>query len=278
MSRSSRILILIFLALIATSCSIERRLAEKYVRDLQPGAIQVITPELVFKNSFKIPDIENFESYSEAEKDSILLYSSELIQFVDDTIYIKAMLEGLAEGLNSYGYRLTYNRPDEFFLIPEKSSFILNLAQMQLEEFYDSIQGDPTIDYDVPAGFLVYINAVNFNNWIELSNFDDEINPPVVLFNSRKMTDGFKGGYTYFEDTGDISYRYNIDSIEVNDIYTGARRTGQLYSVWLFNSLMNAYVRANMPEGKPVTKSFYYDYKDRLLIRSFGSPFTRMEN
>lgn len=276
MSRSSRILILIFLALIATSCSIERRLAERYIRNLQPGAIQVITPEFVFKNSFKVPDIENFESYTEAEKDSILLFNSELIQFVDDSIYIKAMLKGLAEGLNSYGYRLTYNRPDEIFLMPEKSSFILNLAQMQLEEFYDSIKGNSLYDEGMPKGFLEYINAVNFNNWIELSNFDDEGNTPLVLFNSRKLTDGFTGGYTYYEDTGDISYRYNIDKIDVNDIYNGAYRTGQLYSIWIFNYLMNASIYVNMPEGKPATKQFYYDYRDRLLIRSFGSPFTRM--
>lgn len=236
-----------------------------------------MAPEFVFKNSYKIPDIDNFDSYSQAEKDSILLYNSELIQFVDDSIYIKSMIDGLTAGFNSYGYRVSFNRPDDYFLTADKSSFIINLAQMQLEEFYDSIKGNPDYDEGIPSNFLVYITAVNFNNWIELSNFDDDENTPLVLFNSRKLTDGFTGGYTYYEDTGDISYKYNIEEIDTKDIYSSAYKTGQLYSVWIFNYLMNAFIYTNMPDGRKPTKQFYYDYRDRLLIRSFGTPFTRMQ-
>ncbi|MFA6950309.1 MAG: hypothetical protein WCQ70_06460 [Lentimicrobiaceae bacterium] len=277
MGKSIKYLFLIYFATILASCSPERKLAAKFVRDLKPGAVLLLAPDVVFKNSYKVPDIDNFESLPQEAQDSALLNNSLLVQYCDDSLYIKAFMDALSKGFQSYGFSVNYNQPVNQFPDAGKSSFIINIAQLQIEEYFDSISDETSFDLESTNIFDFYITALNLNQWMELSEVNREQKEPDLIFTTRKITDEFHGNFMYYLMSGDIEYEYSIDSLTVDKVYYFARKLGQLHANWIIDYLMNESIRNNMPEGRLPGKLFTYDPREKAIRRTNSLPVTRMQ-
>lgn len=259
------------------SCTMERKLAQKFIKEHKPGAIMLIAPDFVYKTSFKIPYIENFDALRQEEKDSIAYFNSDIVQFCNDSTYISNFIEGLNRGFNYFGFPVYEGRNASEFLNHGDEAYIFNIAQIQLEEYFDSISGQTSYDAESANLEPIFVTAINLNNWIEVIKLNHEKSEPRMLFNSQSITDDFNGHFIYYPLTGEFDYTYTIDSLSVEKLYNSARTLGFRHSQWLFDFLLNDYILKNMPEGSVPEKLFTFDFEYRILKRLNWEPFTEIK-
>lgn len=277
MRKSFHILLLILVVVSLGSCSMERRLAAKYIKETKPGAILLLAPELVYKSSFKVPPMDDFKSLPQEVKDSITYFNSDLVQYCDDSIYISEFMESLNRGLDYFGYDVYYNQPaDKFLNSGNETSLIINLAQIQLEEYIEVIKEQIAFDPDSTNVAAIYLTAINFNNWIELTRLNHVKSEPELLFSTQTITDDLNGNFRYYPLTSTFDYEYTIDSLTVNNLYSSAAELGFKHSQWIFDYIMNEYVKLNLPPKQKQEKFFTYDFRNKEIKRLRWQPFTKL--
>lgn len=265
--------LIITLALLLSSCSIERRLAGKYVENLKPGAVLLLAPDIVYRNSFKIPDIDNFDSLTKVQQDSVLYFNSDIVQFCEDSIYIETFMEAFSRGLQSFGFSVFYQQPVDQFLNNERATHIINVAQFQLEEFYHPVTDETSFDPESVNNFELSVTAINMNNWLDLSKVNHEQLKTEMLYSTHTIYDDFKGDFRYYPFTGKVDYLYSIDSLTIEKLYSAAHNLGWLHANWLFDYLMNQSVKENMPSGLSPTQLYSYDHQTRSFRRIYKNVF-----
>ncbi len=277
MRKSILILLLLLVATSFISCSMERRLAARYIKETKPGAIMLLAPEVVYKSSFKVPPMTDFNALPQEVRDSITYYNSDLVQYSDDSIYISEFMESLMRGFIYFGYDVYYNRDtDKFLNSGNETSLIVNVAQMQLEEYIELIKDEIAFDPDSTNVAAIYLTAINFNNWIEMTRLNHVKTEPELLFSTQTITDDLTGNFRYYTLTGGFDYEYTIDSLTVNNLYYTASELGFKHAQWLFDHIMNEYVARNLPPNMKQEKFFTYDFRNRELKRLRWQPFTKL--
>lgn len=256
-------LVSMFLAMMAfpvlTSCSTERTLAREFLKHSEPEAILLLAPDLVFKKGYKLPDSVDLETIPPYLKDSVLLANTKIIRNVNDSTYISAFMLGFSNELRVLGYSLYESERAMEFLSSGAKSLIVNLAQAEVEEYYDSIGESVQLGNEDIYSYEFFITAVNMNFWFEINgvNYYDSVMP--VLFNQQVTGDRVEGGFRYFAFSGDMKYIYSIDSIEVRDLYDAAFVAGELNATYLHDYLLNRYILNQMPAGRLPEKEFTYN-------------------
>ncbi|MFH1120991.1 MAG: hypothetical protein V1775_14330 [Bacteroidota bacterium] len=274
--RFLRFVPLLTMMLLLFACSPERRLANMFVKTQHPVAVMFLTPDFSYRYSFKVPDIENFDSLPAAVQDSLLYYNSGLIQYLNDSILITGYLNGMSSGLKALGLNVFPSGAAEQFVNSGSEALIVNLVQLQLEEFYDSISDEASFGEEELYNYDLFITAVNINSWFEVSGFNQNDTATRVLFASQTITDYFEGGFRYFPFTGDVKYSYIIDSLDSDDFYREIRNIGLLYSGYLYDYLMNDYIRKNLPDGAEAAQLYTFDRYSGVVRKNKGQGFTRL--
>lgn len=267
--------VLLLSGLTLLSCSAERKLAVEYVRKREPASALLIAPDFSYKYNFKIPDIGNFDDLSAEQKDSALFFSSDLLQYINDSTLFAAYLNGLSTGLKNYGFNTYMGESARRFIESGSDGLIINLAQLELEEFLDSISDDASYSEEENYRYQFYLNAINFNSWFEIARVNHQ-DTTLVLYTTNKITDEFQGGYQYFPFTGDVKYYYSIDSMTVDDVYQSAYSYSYYYSGLIFDYMMNEYVRTNLDTGKQPIGYYTYDRISGIVRKGYGQRMIRI--
>lgn len=269
-------LLLLFVGLL-TSCSIERRLAQRYVKDTKPGAVLLIAPDFIWKTSFKVPEMENFDQLEQWEKDSVAFENSSVLKHSADSLYIDSFMSSLKYGLSVMGYTVYYDNPETFLDSEYKPSHIINFVQMQLEEYYEPINEEADYDDTTSAEFEIYVTAINMNHWLELSELNNGDDKPDLLFNTHIIYDDLYGEFRYFPLTGGYIYVYSVDSLNTDKLYLAASNQGLLYAKWIYDYMMNDYIIKNMPDGRLPEYRYSYDMQYRWITKQKFDPFIKMD-
>lgn len=277
--RSGRLLISAFvipLILLSVSCSPERRLANFYVKKQEPVSVLLLMPDFSFKYAYKVPDVENFDSLGSAVQDSLLFFNSALVQYLDDSIVISSYLEGLSSGLKNYGFNVFTSGMADGFVNSGTEALIFNLAQLQFEEFFDSISDEVSFGEEELYNYELFITALNINSWFELSGVNHYDTSTRILYTSQTITDYFEGRFRYFPFSGEVKYSYTLDSLKTSDVYRVVKDIGLQYSGYLYDYLMNDYVQKNLPPGTRAEQTYTYDRQAGVVRKNKGQGFTRL--
>ena len=122
--------------LIVTSCNPEKKLAKIYVNNRPIGQVLVFKPNMLYKYNLKTDSLD-VNKLTEEEKDSVLWFTSDFIQYIDDSTFIDNYFKGYLYGLQQYGIKTyTEENMDDFFANPDSGSIVVNIAQIELEEQY----------------------------------------------------------------------------------------------------------------------------------------------
>ena len=260
-----------------TSCSPERRLANDFIKKNQPVSILLLAPDFSYKYNYKIPDIEDFDSLPVNVQDSLLFFNSRLLQYINDSTFFSNYLLGLATGLKSIGMNPYFFDSADTFLSTDSEALILNLVQLQFEEYYDSI-GDEASFGDVELySYELFITAVDVSSWFELSIINNHDTSAAVLFTSNTLSDNFNGGFQYLPFSGEVKYNYTIDSLTTDFIYSSAYALGNLYSGYLFDYLMNGYIQKNLPPEFTPKDQYTYERTSGMIKKNKnGQGFSKL--
>lgn len=259
MKFSSHILLVIAGLFLISSCTTGVHLAQQYVVGQDDINVLIIPPQGLIKN------------YYPAHPDSIssdTLYPLEEGQFlyqVEDSLLIRFYMETLTRELNYFGIKtFTSSNSDSFYQL-DSNAHIFSVAQMQLMEFVDQNQ-----EHTIIEGLLheaeVDVTTLVQDTWFEYQNDQQPENEIQVLFSMQYRSDHIEGWFNVDWSTDEVSYEYVSYRLTLDDVYDLAATAAQQHGQYIFDYLMNQYIRKSL--SKPDDDLEYYQYdRERHVIQ-----------
>ena len=252
------IIVLLVVLLLFYSCSTERRIAKEYIANDSTRSVLVIKPEYIFKTSLKEWEIDSADQLDEPTLDSLLWERSLYLKFINDSVFLDYYLGNYLAEMEACGFRVYREDSLIEFLSGNTNAFIVSIAQLELEEYVMPVKEEEQfgeyIYYEV-----IDLNAVNLNSWFDISRVNDE-EDRAMFFASHYLTDELEGFFKHYYFTGEVQFRYDIDTMLVEEIYKLAALTGHLYAGYTYDYLLNKYIDIRMEEEGLSRSKIYYHY------------------
>lgn len=263
----SGILLAVSLTLLLSACSIERQIGRKYIARADSTSFLVLFPAEVFVVNKKNENSDGSFLFSEAQKDTSLFRNSELLPFLNDESIIKPFKESFVQELSNYGFRVYDTTQMDQFMAIQYHSRVLNVAQIELQEYFTSYEDAVTVDDQVYTK-VIYLNGINIGSWFEISPINEVEKAKIpVLFATHDLTDRWNGYFVQRFLTGEIEYRLEIDSLQPDDVRNFAAYLGRLYAAYTFDYMLNREIKSKTPVQDQTDAFYRYDpYQKRLFV------------
>lgn len=263
----SGIFIAVTIALLLSACSVERQMGRKYIARADSTSFLVLFPAEVFVVNKKNENFDGSFLFSEAQKDTSLFRNSVVLPFLNDEAILKPFKESFVKELSNYGYRVYDTTQMDQFMAVDHHSRVLNVAQIELQEYLTSYEDAVTVDEQVYTK-VIYLNGINIGSWFEISPINEVENAKIpVLFATHDLTDRWNGYFVQRFLTGEIEYRLEIDSLQPNDVLNFAAYLGRLYAAYTFDYMLNRDIKSKTPLQEQTESYYRYDpYQKRLFV------------
>lgn len=263
----SGIFIAVTIALLLSACSVERQMGRIYIARADSTSFLVLFPAEVFVVNKKNENFDGSFLFSEAQKDTSLFRNSVLLPFLNDEAILKPFKESFVKELSNYGYRVYDTTQMDQFMAVEHHSRVLNVAQIELQEYLTSYEDAVTVDEQVYTK-VIYLNGINIGSWFEISPINEVEKAKIpVLFATHDLTDRWNGYFVQRFLTGEIEYRLEIDSLQPNDVFNFAAYLGRLYAAYTFDYMLNRDIKSKTPLQEQTESYYRYDpYQKRLFV------------
>lgn len=264
--------------LLFSSCGIEKKIADGFVKNFPEINLQVFTPEYVYKYNHKGEQIPDLNAMSEKEQDSALMASSLFIQYIDDSIFLDRYVNNFIDELRALKFNVYIDSELDSLLTGRPQSYVVNLAQVQLDEYTYPYEDDEPVD-DTVYRMRFSLNAVDGESWFELSKLNSPKPVKTVLYSSFTANDSFSGNLFINPFSNDVvQYKYKIDSLKVKDVYDMASYMGKKNASYLFDYFLNQYVAYHMPEGVEIRNYYHYNRFRRTLEKTEDDRFEVLDS
>lgn len=275
--RSAFILIPVLVMLV--SCGPERMIGDYYVKHNIKGSILLMRPDLVYKSNQMRFDLS--DQMSETEKDSVAYYRSSYLKHVSDSAFLDEYMNNFIDRLLSAGFDVYAQEYLDSFMTVGPPAYIVNVAQLQLEESRDSAGSESLNELGVEGNYYpsgISLNTVRLNSWFEVTELNADSGKVKKLFFASSIAhDAVKGGLNIMPESGELRFQYTIDTLALNDVYELARQSGKTYGDYLIDYFMNAYIRQQMPNGVFPQRYMHYNTDVRRVRNSRGEGFQEIE-
>jgi len=255
----------LLMMLLMASCSPQRKLARQYVTHHKGMGILIVPLYELYKDNLTI-SYNDTVKFSPADFDSIAWFQSVYIQHVSDSIFLTRFTNSLINELDRQGFDVYVGDSSDAFVSFAHPRWLVQIAQLQLNEkhivntyevYSENMEG---IETDVAS---LRMNMVSLSSWVEARPADT--GNMEELFLEASIMDDVKCGDEFRLNEGDYGLQHNRDSIEMDDVYKLADKSGRKYAGLLFNHFMNDYICTNLPAGIINRKYFYYNPKSNSL-------------
>jgi len=260
------------------SCSPEYQLSKEYIRQNPKGSILLIRPDFVYKSNMMRFDLS--DKMSETEKDSVAFYRSSFVQYISDSVFLEEYINNFVDRLLAGGFDVYAQDYLDSFMNAGSKAYIVNLAQLQLEESRDTTY-EATAESDAEGNYVyqnIMINTVHLNSWIEVTELNADSGKVKKLFYASSLArDGITSRLNIVPP-GELRFTYVIDSLNMNDVYDLASKSGKTYGDYLYDYFMNEYIQKSLPPWVPPGHEMHYDLDKRRIKNSRGEGFQEIKN
>ena len=277
--KKSLLIVILVLPLIAlmVACSPEYPLAKAYVKQNPKGSILLMRPDFVYKSNLMRFDLS--DRMSETEKDSVAFYRSNFVQYVSDSAFLEGYINNFVDRLLAGGFDVYAQDFADSFMNAGSKAYIVNLAQLQLEESRDTTYEATGESND--EGYVVQdiiINTVRLNSWIEVTELNADSGKLKKLFYASSLAHDGVSSKLNIIGGGQLRFAYVVDSLNMNDIYDLAYKSGKKYGDYLYDYLMNEYIQKSLPPWVPPGHNLHYDLDKRRIKPSRGEGFQEIKD
>lgn len=241
-----------------TSCLPERKIAQVFNQSPHEINLLVLPPENVFKYNHKGEVIEGFDSLNEAGQDSALWATSTFMQNVSDSLLLETYMNRFLGELRALGFNVYLNDAFDAFLTDKPQSYVLDIAQVQLDEYLYPLEDEEPFE-DTIYYKRFDLNAIDFSCWFELGKANTTKARKTVLYSSFTAYDSFDGQFYFDIWSNNVVYKYNIDTLQMKDIYGLAAYLGKKHAGYLYDYFMNQYIAINLPPNEILQYYYHYD-------------------
>ncbi len=251
------------------SCSVEHKIAREYVGSDTTRSVLVMSPDIVYKKSLKEWQIDSAARLDERTLDSLLWVNSRYLQYIDDSAFINRYMGNYIAGLVELGFTVYTEDSLLSFLSGKPNAFIINVAQIELEEYVMPLREEAQFDEYIYSE-VVDLNAVNLNSWFEISPLNAE-EDETLFFASLYLTDDMEGYFRQYPFTGEVRFSYEVDTLQLDAVYSLGALAGYLYSGYTFDYLLNSYLdKKSEEEGFERSDTYYHFDRRRNYLGKAG--------
>ncbi len=278
-SSFNKIGVLFFVAILSIllfSCTAERELAREYVHTKKGTPILLLSTDRLILTNEKLKKVLNFDTMEATKQDSLWIVKTLYLDSVNDANLLIKFYENTKSELEKYGFQVFTKETIDSFNTLEASKYTLNIAQVELSED-DYVYRDEELFFNS----LVYyqdqtINVVNLNFWFEFSSsgFKNE----KVFYSTFSKNDILESSFLLDNVSNSVSYHYKITPIKLSGIYQLTEYSALRSSNYLFNYLMNNYIKDNLPSDILNPKYFSYDRFTGFLFNDEHEKFTELDS
>jgi hypothetical protein len=268
MLQTRNIAIALILLMGISSCSVERRLARQFITSEADLNVLILPPPGLIKNYYPIhPD-----SIPDDERITFDLEDSRFLQYVEDSLLIRYFVQSLTEELQRFDVKVfTPEQIDTFFQL-DTNAFVFSIAQLEVMEYLDEMQDYVIMDTVVFEAGLPITTLVQ-NNWFEYSEVNRTDRPLMVLFSMQHRSDYIEGRFRRNWLTGEVRYEYRPYRLTLDDVYDLAWFSAQQNAQYIFDWLMNQYIRDNHPRPRETLTYYQYDRFRHTIRRAYNEKF-----
>jgi len=266
-------LIPVFLGLLSlNSCLPEQKVANAFIQSRQVINLLVNPPEMVYKYNHKGEVVEGFDSLKPVQQDSALWATSRYIQFLSDSIILENYMNNFIEELRILGFNVYLASVADSFDASKPQSYVLDMSQVQIDEYLYPLEDEADF-FDSVYFKRVNLNAVDFSCWFDLRKANVENTRTTVLYATSTAYDSFEGRFFNDPFSGQIRYRYSIDSLAQKDVYAMATYLGKKHAGYLYDFFLNQYIAKNLPEGLEMIDYFHFNRKRQTIVSAYEERF-----
>jgi hypothetical protein len=268
---------ILLLAGLMFSCSQEYKIAKAYTRQFPKGSILLMRPDFIYKTNQMRFDLS--DKMSENEKDSVSFFRSAYVQYIDDSAFLQGYISNMVDRLLADGFDVYDQEYTDSFMNAAPPAYIVNIAQLQLEESHDSVfettgETDSEGTYNYQG---IRINTVHLNSWIEVTELNaDSGKVKKMFYASSRARDGISSRLNFIS-SGELRFTYVIDSLRLSDIYDLATKSGKTYGDYLFDYFMNENIRKSLLPWISQEYDMHYDPDKNRVKISNGEGFQEIK-
>lgn len=249
---------MVLLQFLLCSCTLEKELADNFIKKLPEIDVQLFSPDMVYKYNHKGEAIRGFDSLSSIQGDSALFADSKYIQFINDSIFLDRYVNSFIDELRMLGFKVFIESSIDSVLLSKPQAYMVNFAQIQLDEYLLPFEDSETFD-ETTYYKRMELNASDLSSWVELSKLNAAKPVKTLLYSSFSASDGLNGRFYFDPLTSNIRYKYKIDSLKVKDVYELSSFAGKRNASYLFDYFMNQYITYKLPDGEEPVDYFHYN-------------------
>jgi hypothetical protein len=237
-------------SVILPSCSVEKMLGKEY-RELRPDSVALLLmPDYLLKYNLKTYDFPGIDTMPQWQQDSILLANSIFLKQITDSIVLTGFRENFKSRLGQYNIQVLEEQSLDTFLLVHHSGFLVNIAQISVEEYIYPYSFDYDLADEVVTVSDVDLNALNINVWVEISRLNSE-QKNKVLFASNSICDELEGYFRQYLFTGKLQFEYTIDTLTMEKVDSFTNEMGTTCATYLYDYFLNDYIRKKVSEKYP---------------------------
>lgn len=259
--------LVVVLLLAFASCSVERKIAKEFVANDSTRTALFIPPDFIYKASLKDWEIDSASQFNEWELDSLLWERSLFLQYISDSSFLDYYIGNYTSELAELGFQVYPEDSLLSFLTGKNDAYIVHLAQLEIEEYVMPFEESEQFGEYVYTE-VIDLNAINVNSWYEISRVN-EAEDKSLFFSSHYLTDDMEGFFKYYPFTGNVEFRYDVDTLMIDQVYRLGALAGYLYAGYTFDFLLNRYIDKRMVEEGYNRSDVYYHYDRR---KNYFSP------
>ena len=268
--------IFFFLSIFIISCSLERKVAQSFVKNEKERSLLLFFPSEMIKTNLKAEQFKLLDSLALARNDSILPGKSLYLDELNDSVFLAQCKKSLIRELKLYGFRVYEISEIDDFIALKDSSYVLDLAQLEIEEGIYKVSSDEFMD----VGYYttdISINSINLNAWFELNRNQMPNERYPVLYASYYIHDEVIGNLIRQPKFSTPKFRYKTDSIDMEDIYKLAEFAGKKYAVNFYDYILNLYIQDHIPKDQTPVYYYHYHRNGKTLQTFYNDSFIEME-
>ena len=243
----------------------EHKVALTFIQSPHMINLLVNPPELVYKYNHKGEAVDGFDTLSAHEQDSALWIHSKYMQFINDSVLLESYMNSFMDELRQLGFNIYLNSEIDSFMTGKPQSYILDIAQMQLDEYFYPLQDEDSF-LDTVYYKKFNLNAIDYSCWFTLGKAGAEKGRKTLLYTSNTAYDTFDGRFFNDPFTGTVRYKYTIDTLQTRDVNEMATYLGKKHAGYLYDFFLNHYIARHMPEGVKPEGYYHFDRIRKSLV------------
>ncbi len=265
------------LVLLFSSCSVERKLAKEFLEQEKAVSILVIPPDYLFKTNLKLPAADSIAGLGEWQRDSIMSRDDLFLQNIDDSIFLDAYFSGLQNTLSSFGFSVYPVDKLTDFMNVSTPAYQVAVVQLEIEEDIYPYRAEEVFGDSMTYYKDFVLNLINVNNWYEITRLNDPGAVNNLLYASHYLTDRLEGRFVKNVFTGEVKFKYDLEPVDVEQIYQFARLLGEKYAGYIFDYLLNEHIYKNIDNNIRPKAYYHYDHQTGALYPAGDDRFIFME-